>query len=37
MVLDDLDLLDRNLPPQRCKRAEREPVARMRSAPVTRN
>lgn len=37
MVLDDLDLLDRNLPPQRCKRAERETVARMRSAPVTRN
>jgi len=37
MVLEDMDLLDRGLPPMRCKRAERETVARMRSRPVTRN
>jgi len=37
MVLEDMDLMDRNLPPLRCKRAERETVARMRSVPVTRN
>lgn len=37
MVLDDMDLLDRGLPPMRCKRAERETVSRMRSAPVTKN
>ena len=37
MVLDDLDLLDRGLPPLRCKRAERETVGRMRSKPVTTN
>lgn len=37
MVLDDMELLDRGLPPMRCKRAERETVSRMRSAPVTRN
>jgi len=37
MVLDDLDLLDRGLPPLACKRAERETVGRMRSKPVTRN
>lgn len=37
MVLEDMDLLDRGLPPIRCKRAERETVARMRSRPVTRN
>ena len=30
-------LLDRGLPPLRCKRAERETVARMRSKPVTGN
>ena len=34
MVLEDLDLMDRNLPPLRCKRAERETAARMRSKPV---
>ncbi len=34
MVLEDMDLMDRNLPPQRCKRAERETAARMRSKPV---
>lgn len=37
MVLADLDLLDRGLPPNLCKRAERETVARMRSRPVSRN
>jgi len=37
MVLDDMDLLDRGLPPLACKRAERETVGRMRSKPVTRN
>jgi phosphoglycerate dehydrogenase-like enzyme len=37
MVLEDMDLMDRGLPPMRCKRAERETVARMRSRPVTRN
>lgn len=37
MVLEDMDLLDRGLPPMRCKRAERETVARMRSKPVERN
>ncbi|OCP34574.1 hydroxyacid dehydrogenase [Ensifer sp. LC163] len=37
MVLEDMDLMDRDLPPMRCKRAERETVARMRSKPVTLN
>ncbi len=37
LVLDDLALMDRGLPPQRCKRAERETVARMRSRPVSVN
>ena len=37
MVLEDLALLDRELPPMVCKRAERETVARFRSKPVTRN
>jgi phosphoglycerate dehydrogenase-like enzyme len=37
MVLEDMDLMDRGLPPMRCKRAERETVAKMRSKPVTRN
>lgn len=37
MVLEDMDLMDRGLPPMRCKRAERETVARMRSKPVTVN
>ncbi len=37
MVLEDMDLIDRGLPPMRCKRAERETVARMRSKPVDRN
>ncbi|MBI1217339.1 MAG: hydroxyacid dehydrogenase [Rhodobacteraceae bacterium] len=37
MVLEDMALMDRGLPPMRCKRAERETVARMRSRPVTRN
>ena len=37
MVLEDLALLDRGLPPQVCKRAERETVRRMRSKPVSIN
>lgn len=37
MVLEDMALIDRGLPPMRCKRAERETVSRMRSKPVTRN
>ncbi|TCL68103.1 hydroxyacid dehydrogenase [Rhizobium sp. BK251] len=37
MVLEDMDLMDRGLPPLRCKRAERETVSRMRSKPVTTN
>ncbi|MBL8584017.1 MAG: hydroxyacid dehydrogenase [Rhizobiaceae bacterium] len=37
MVLEDMALVDRGLPPMRSKRAERETVSRMRSKPVTRN
>ena len=37
MVLEDMDLLQRGLPPFACRRAERETVARMRSKPVTNN
>ena len=37
MVIEDMDLIDRGLPPLSCKRAERETVRRMRSKPVTRN
>ena len=37
MVLEDMALMDRGLPPVRCKRAERETVARMRSKPVSTN
>ncbi len=37
MVLEDMDLMDRGLPPLRCKRAERETALRMRSKPVARN
>ena len=37
MVLEDMDLMDRGLPPMRCKRAERETVARMRSKGVKVN
>ncbi|MGB8817548.1 MAG: hydroxyacid dehydrogenase [Rhizobiaceae bacterium] len=37
MVLEDMELMDKGLPPLRCKRAERETVARMRSKPVSRN
>jgi phosphoglycerate dehydrogenase-like enzyme len=37
MVLEDMDLMDRGLPPARSKRAERETVSRMRSKPVDRN
>ena len=37
MVLEDMALMDRGLPPIRGKRAERETVRRMRSRPVTTN
>ncbi len=37
MVLEDMDLMNRGLPPVRCKRAERETVSRMRSRPVDKN
>lgn len=37
MVLEDLQLLDKGLPPLLCKRAERETVSRMRSRPVDKN
>lgn len=37
MVLEDMALIDRNLPPMRCKRAERETVSRMRSKPVDKS
>lgn len=37
MVLEDLRLMDRNLPPARCKRAERETARKMQSKPVTQN
>ncbi len=37
MVLADMDLIDRGLPPNLCKRAERETVARFRSRPVAVN
>lgn len=34
LVLEDLSLLDRNLPPVSCRRAERETVSRLQSRPV---
>lgn len=37
MVLEDMALMDKGLPPLRCKRAERETVGRMRSKPVDGN
>ena len=37
MALEDMVLMDRGLPPMRCKRAERETVSRMRSRPVDKN
>jgi phosphoglycerate dehydrogenase-like enzyme len=37
MVLDDMDLITRGLPPVTCRRAERETVRRMRSKPVSKN
>lgn len=37
MVLEDMELMDQGLPPMRCKRAERETVALMRSKPVNTN
>ncbi len=37
MVLEDLQLMTRGLPPQAMRRAERETVRRFRSKPVTQN
>lgn len=37
IVLEDMNLMMRGLPPVLCRRAERETVRRMRSKPVTRN
>jgi len=37
MVLEDMELMEKGLPPLRCKRAERETVNRMQSKPVTKN
>lgn len=37
MVLEDMALMDRDLPPSVCKRAERETARRMRSKPVEVN
>ncbi len=37
MILEDMPLLYQGLPPMRCKRAERETVARMQSKPVAIN
>ena len=37
MALEDMALMDRDLVPMRCKRAERETVQRMRSKLVTQN
>lgn len=36
-ILDDLRLMNRGLPPRRCKRAERETVGRLRSNPVLKS
>jgi phosphoglycerate dehydrogenase-like enzyme len=35
MVTDDLELVLRGLPPQRCQRAQLETVSRLRSKPIT--
>lgn len=37
ILLDDLALMDRGLPPARARRAERETVRRMRSKPVSKS
>jgi phosphoglycerate dehydrogenase-like enzyme len=34
-LLEDMALLDRGLPPMRCRRAERETVAKLKSRPVS--
>jgi len=36
-VIEDIRLMNKDLPPASCKRAEFETVTRMRSAPVTKN
>jgi phosphoglycerate dehydrogenase-like enzyme len=36
-VLEDMELIGRGLPPQSCRRAERETVARFRSMPVSKS
>jgi phosphoglycerate dehydrogenase-like enzyme len=37
LVLDDMALMDRDLPPLRCKRADRETARRLRSRPVEKS
>lgn len=37
MVLEDMALMDRGLPPLCCRRAERETAGKMRSRPVAKN
>jgi len=37
MVWEDLELLDRGLPPLVCKRAQRETASKMQSKPVSEN
>lgn len=37
MVLEDMSLIDQNLPPMLCKRAERETVGRLKSKPIAKN
>jgi len=37
MVMEDMHLMDRGLPPICAKRAERETAGRMRSRPVDKN
>ena len=34
LVLEDIELIDRSLPPVSCKRAERETVGMLRSRPI---
>ena len=36
-VLEDLELLDKGLPPQNCKKAEHETVSKLRSKPIKKS
>ena len=36
LVLEDLELIERGLPPYSCRRAERETVVRLQSVPISR-